>query len=460
MKKTFVLTPRAARSENILNSLGEDNSIVIPMDVMDVLYEVGNRDDEDGKRSKEVIDYIKTLDFEKLVSKEGVIQQNGSTLRIVDGYYDEKVPGKGKQLKQYEKRILQVCLGLKKEGEEVVLISRNIPLKLRAQSIGIKAEEFRDELLPELKEQYQARITLEVPSELINEFMRDKCISAERVAKEADITNKHLYENMFVILKNGSQSVLSIYRDNGFHKLNHFGATPFGVHALNLGQTMMIEALMEPCDKAPLVIIKGPAGTAKTFLALACGLQQVVEEKQYKGILYTRSVQEMDDEIGFLPGGEYQKIGPYLRGLQDNLKNIMNSSKSAKDSQKDSQDDSKDDSTAKEDGRYFLETRVIIPEAINYMRGRSIVDTFIIIDEAQNLTPTIVKSIITRVGENTKIVLLGDPTQIDKRDLNVRNNGLCYASEKMKGKPGCWQITTVEKESVRSPLAKLAAEVL
>lgn len=452
MKKTFVLTPRAVRSENILLGLGSDNTIAIPMDVMDVLYEVGNGYDEDAIRAKDVLDYIKTFPFKQLVSEEGVKQENGSRLRIVDGFYDVKIPGKGKRLKPYETRILQVCLGLKEQREEVVLISRNIPLRLRAESLGIHAEEFRDELLPELNEQYKARMVLEIPKEKIDYFRANRELSQREV--QAELEGKQLYENMFVFLKDGSQSIISCYREGKFHPLEYFSCKPFGVKPLNMGQNMMIEALMQPWEVAPLVIIKGSAGTAKTFLSLACGLEQVVERRMYKEILYTRSVQEMDKEIGYLPGDESGKIGPYLRGLQDNLKNLTNASDSKKNGfQKDGFD-------IKEDGKYYLETGIIVPEAINYMRGRSITDTFIIIDEAQNLTPLTVKSIVTRVGENTKIVLLGDPSQIDKRDLNVRNNGLSYASERMKGELNCWQVTLAEKESVRSPLAKLASQVL
>ena len=225
---------------------------------------------------------------------------------------------------------------------------------------------------------------------------------------------------------------------------------PFGIKPKNVGQRFMQEALMQSADAAPLVIIKGPAGTAKTFYSLAVGLEKIMNgsEREYRRILVTRPNVQFDSDIGFLPGSEQEKIAPFLRPVIDNLEVLVD---------RDEKERYKDEYELAGKIEELFARDYIAAEALNFVRGRTITKTYLIIDEAQNLTPKQAKGIITRVGKGTKIVMVGDPEQIDHPFLDERTNGLSYASERMKGSSLCFQLSMEPDECERSPLAFDAA---
>ena len=210
---------------------------------------------------------------------------------------------------------------------------------------------------------------------------------------------------------------------------------------------------MQPAETAPLVIVKGMAGTAKTFYALAVGLEKMINRPtgEYRRILVCRPNSQFDDDIGFLPGNEQEKISPLMRPVIDNLEQLIDSNEEER---------YQDEGELTDKTTEIFERGVIQAEALNFIRGRSILKTYLIIDEAQNMTPAQAKGIITRAGKNTKIILLGDPNQIDRPFLDERTNGLSYASEHMKGSPLCWQISLTTQECERSHLAMDAIERL
>ena len=210
---------------------------------------------------------------------------------------------------------------------------------------------------------------------------------------------------------------------------------------------------MQPADKAPLVIVKGMAGTSKTFYSLAVGLEKLLNHptEEYRRILVCRPNAQFDDDIGFLPGDEQEKISPLMRPIIDNLEQLIDSSEEER---------YKDEEELRGKLDEIFERGIIQAEALNYIRGRSIVKTYLIIDEAQNTTPDQIKGIITRAGKDTKIILLGDPNQIDRPFLDERTNGLSYASEHMKGSSLCWQIMMTAEECERSSLAMEAVKRL
>ena len=226
---------------------------------------------------------------------------------------------------------------------------------------------------------------------------------------------------------------------------------PFGVKPRNVGQYFLQEALMSDAEEAPLVIVKGAAGTAKTFYSLAVGLEKTFNrgEKEYRKILVTRPNVQFDADIGFLPGSEQEKIAPFLRPIIDNLEFLV-----------DSNDQERYKNEAELQGKIDLlfSSGIIGAEAMNFIRGRTLNKIYLIIDEAQNLTPKQAKGIITRVGKGTKVILIGDPEQIDHPLLDERTNGLSYASERMKGSSLCYQITMTGDECERSALAHDAAK--
>ena len=215
----------------------------------------------------------------------------------------------------------------------------------------------------------------------------------------------------------------------------------------------MQEALMQSAEKAPLVIIKGMAGTAKTFYALAVGLDKVYNcaTGEYRRIIISRPNAQFDDDIGFLPGDEQEKIAPLMRPVIDNLEQLLDS---------DEENRYENEMLLTDRINEVFERGIIQTEALNFIRGRSIVKTYLIIDEAQNMTPNQIKGIITRAGKGTKIILLGDPRQIDRPFLDERTNGLSYAAKHMKGSPLCWQITLSAEECERSALAMDAVKRL
>ena len=221
---------------------------------------------------------------------------------------------------------------------------------------------------------------------------------------------------------------------------------PYGIKPRNAGQYFLQEALMKSAEKAPLVIVKGMAGTAKTFYSLAVGLEKVLNNPtgEYRRILICRPNAQFDQDIGFLPGDEQEKISPLMRPIVDNLEQLIDS---------DEEERYQDEQELQGKIEEIFARGLIQTEAMNFIRGRSFVKTYLIIDEAQNMTPNQVKGIITRAGKGTKIILLGDPNQIDRPFLDERTNGLSYASEYMKGSPLCYQITMFAEECERSELA-------
>ncbi len=203
---------------------------------------------------------------------------------------------------------------------------------------------------------------------------------------------------------------------------------------------------MQPADKARLVIVKGMAGTRKTFYSLAVGLEKMLNNPtgEYRRIMICRPNAQFDEDIGFLPGDEQEKISPLMRPIMDNLEQLIDSNEQSRyENEEELQDKVQE----------VFDRGIIQAEAMNFIRGRSIVKTYLIIDEAQNMTPNQMKGLITRAGKDTKIILLGDPNQIDRPFLDERTNGLSYAAEHMKGSPFCWQVTLTAEECERSRLA-------
>lgn len=258
-----------------------------------------------------------------------------------------------------------------------------------------------------------------------------------------------LYENEFLLLRadaSRNKTHLGCIRHGRAVPLLYADAAPYGVRPRNAGQYFLQEALMRPADEAPLVIIKGQAGTAKTFYSLAVGLEKIVNHptREYRRILICRPNAQFDTDIGFLPGDEQEKIAPLLRPIRDNLEQLV-------DGNEDLRYENEQELAERIDE--IFDRQIIQAEALNFIRGRSLEKTYLIIDEAQNMTPNQVKGIITRAGKGTKIILLGDPNQIDRPFLDERTNGLMYAAEKMKESPLCWQVTMLPGECERSELA-------
>ena len=263
-----------------------------------------------------------------------------------------------------------------------------------------------------------------------------------------------MLENEFLYITNQTTygTLLAKVRENFIVSLQYDSIRPFGVQPRNVGQRFAIEALLAPANELPLVILKGSAGTAKTFLTLACALQQCAEENIYRKITITRANVEFDREIGALPGDEINKVGPLLRGCMDNLELLVDA-KSVK-----SREGREEDIRSKVE--YLFDRGYLSAEAMGFLRGRSLTRQILYVDEAQNTSPSQMKGILTRVGEGTKLILSGDLSQIDNPRLDKHNNGLAYALKLMEGDPLCAVVGFTDNETTRSALAAKVAALI
>jgi PhoH-like ATPase len=454
MKKTYVLDTNVLIQAPYALESFENNHIVLPLAVLEELDGLKHADGERGNNARQAIRFLEKLRLSGNLT-QGVALPNGGTLRLEVNHIDVALPH-GMDPTSRDNRILKVCKGLMEEHTPVVLVTRDIVARIKAQMMGVRAEDFTTEQVPARQHQYTGRTQLYLPNDEFSTF-RKKGVSAEKlytVNDQGEPQKAQLTENQFVILQSDTaekKTLLGRYREGSVVPLSFSSAHPFGVTPRSVGQQFLQEALMLGVEEAPLVIVKGPAGTAKTFYALAVGLEKVLEqqEKTFRKILVCRSNAQFDQDIGFLPGTEQEKISPLLRPVVDNLEILLDQGGSKKERSSEKELHSRID--------YLFSSGTITAEAMNFMRGRSITNTWLIIDEAQNLTPRQVKGIITRVGQGTKVILLGDPAQIDHPLLDERTNGLSYAAERMKGSPLCFQLTLQPDECERSDLALDAA---
>ena len=452
MQKTYVLDTNVLLQAPYALDSFEDNHIVLPLAVLEELNSLARMDGEQGTSARQVIRALEHLRLRGTLT-EGVPLPGGGSVRLEVNHVNAVLP-EGMDPATREGRILKVCKGLRDEGTPAILVTRDIVARIKAQMMGVAAEDFTTDAVPDGAAPYTGRTEAYVPDGLFAAFKKKGLAAGELYAVDTHGEQQpvSLTENQFVILRSdvSEKTMLGRFRGGRITPLLHGSARPFGVKPRSVGQQFLQEALMLSAKEAPLVIVKGPAGTAKTFYTLAAGLEQVLEaeERAYRKILVCRPNAQFDQDIGFLPGSEQEKISPLLRPIVDNLEILMDL-------------EGKREKHGEEELRsridYLFDTGVITAEAMNFMRGRSITDTYLVIDEAQNLTPRQVKGVITRVGRGTKVILLGDPAQIDHPLLGERNNGLTYASDRMKGSPLCVQLTMLPDECQRSELALDAA---
>lgn len=450
MIKTYVVDTNVLLLAPYALESFEDNTVILPLAVLEELDALKKADKETGANARKVIRFLEQM-RQRGSLLAGIQMENGGTLRVEKNYVNVSLPEDLPE-KSPDNRILKVCMGLVNDGnEQVILVTKDIILRVKAQILGICAEDFTTDQVLAHDAQYSGRCEIYVSDEYFKDFKRkgipvEKAytVDAEGKACEADLT-----ENQFVVLKSDQyvrKTHLGRVENGVIKKLEYKKCKPYGISPRSAGQYFLQEALMQPAEKAPLVIVKGAAGTSKTFYSLAVGLEKLLNNPtdEYRKILVCRPNSQFDDNIGFLPGTEQEKISPLMRPIMDNLEQLIDS-----DEEKRYEDEKELIGKITE----IFDRGIIQTEALNFIRGRSLIKTYLIIDEAQNTTPDQIKGIITRAGSNTKIILLGDPDQIDRPFLDERTNGLSFASEHMKGSPLCWQITMNADECERSPLA-------
>jgi PhoH-like ATPase len=424
---TNVLLHDAASLESF-----EDNNLILTVDVLEELDRFKRGNDERARNARRVIRKIDSLRDGKSLS-EGVALPSGGCLYVLVQSFTELLPD-GMDPAVPDNRILATALALNRNGSEVVFVTKDINARVKADALGIRAEDFLRRRV-NLDELYTGWSQHEVDEKHV-----DAIYAGNAVRLDAE-----LHPNEGILLRAAGQpskTAMGIFRaDSGRVEPLAFGDhRPWGLSARNLQQHFAFELLLR--RDIQLVTMLGQAGTGKTLLALAAGLQLVAEEKKYRRIMVSRPIMPLGKDIGYLPGSKEEKLESWMEPIMDNLQYLV---------------DPKLEQTA-DKVEYLFETGVLEMEAVTYIRGRSLPRLFIVIDEAQNLTPHEVKTVVSRAGEGAKVVLTGDAYQIDNPYLDAASNGLTYIVERFKEQPMFGHITLAKSE--RSQLASLAAELL
>ncbi|UTT41906.1 PhoH family protein [Exiguobacterium aurantiacum] len=438
MKKTYVLDTNVLLHDPLSLFQFDEHDVVIPAIVLEELDGKKRNMDEIGRNAREtarVLDQLRTTG--KL--HDGVPLENGGHLFVEIGH--EHTVDFPFDVMTNDNRILTVALGLMKQYEhdrtrKVVVVSKDILVRVKADAIGIEAEDYLTDHIVDTTNLYAGYREIEVDQAVIDEFYKVRQLPLEAVSKN------QLYPNSFVVLKSNVSKASAIAVVDALQPilrpLSLDVEHVWGIHPRNVQQRMALDLLLR--DDIPFVTLLGKAGTGKTLLALAAGLSLVEDERRFNKLVVARPVVPMGNDIGYLPGEMEEKLRPWMQPIYDNLEFLFNAN-------------SKD-----ELGNILAGIKSIQLEALTYIRGRSMPDQFIIIDEAQNLTKHEIKTILTRVGENSKIVLVGDPYQIDHPYLDEYSNGLTYAVERFKGQNVFGHVQLIKGE--RSSLARLAADLL
>ncbi len=440
-KKIFVLDTSVILFEHNAIMNFEEHDIGLPITVLEELDQFKKGNDTKNFEAREFTRLLDKLAKDK--SLQDWIPLNGKTRGSFKVVMEA---GAGKELdandvfgeKKNDHRILNAALRLKDENPErrVILVSKDINLRLKAKSMGLPAEDYETGKIKNVQSLRKGKIEIEkVDSDLINHLYEDGTLSPKDVLKR-----KKAHPNQYFILKSDKNSVLAYYnsQEDTIQKVDKRPIS--GVKPRNAEQTFAIHTIMNPDVK--LITIQGVAGTGKTLLTLAGALEQ---RREFKQIYLARPIVPLSNkDIGYLPGDIKSKLNPYMEPLWDNLKFIQNQYKET-------------DKEFKAITEMVNKEKLLITP-LAYIRGRSLSNIFFIVDEAQNLTPHEIKTIITRAGENTKIVFTGDIYQIDTPYLDSQSNGLSYLIDRVKDHPLYAHITLEKGE--RSELANLANELL
>lgn len=430
--KTYVLDTSVLLSDATCIKNFTGNHVVIPMYALEELDRMKRFTDELGKNARAVLRYIdsvKTAEFES-----GIKIENDVTLKV---FVETKNGGKNGfplSLDKPSNRILYSAYLLKEKGDDVVIVSRDSLLRIRAEAIGIVAEDYKY-LRDSFENLYPGLRKVTANKKHIDQFY---------TGGELDIEFKDFHPNEYCLLKTSDSEVLGKYnkKKKTLEPLIKTSKDIWGIKPLNRQQECAVDLLLR--DEIKLVTFVGQAGTGKTLLALACGLKKVFDENVYSRILISRPIMPLGKDIGYLPGTKEEKLYHWMQPIFDNLEFLCETTCG--------------EGNGAETKNYIMESNKIEMEAVTYIRGRTLPKMYIIIDEAQNLTPHEVKTIISRAGKGTKVILAGDPTQIDNPYLDKDSNGLTYIISKFKNQKIFGHMTFETTE--RSLLAAKAAELL
>lgn len=363
-------------------------------------------------------------------------------------------------------RIIAVAWALHHTGVPTVFVSKDLNARIKADALGLNCEDFENAKV-DADRLYEGYLSADVPGDLIDELYANRMLPLERLAEplrtvgaEGEIYERQLMPHQFLVLRDvedESHSGLGRRLGDTDHVIPVTAPRKpiFGILGRNIQQTMALDLLMD--DEIRMVTLLGSAGTGKTLLAVAAGMAKVFNEQRYDKLLVARPIMPMGRDIGYLPGSKDDKLGAWMQPIFDNLSYLL-STRGASIEKAGHGGQHAESQSTEQKIRKLVDGGQLVLEPLTYIRGRSIPHQFMIVDEAQNLTPHEVKTIISRIGEGTKVILTGDIQQIDHPYLDAESNGLSYAIEKMKGLRIVGHVTLNRSE--RSELASLAAALL
>ncbi len=441
-RRTFVLDTNVLLYDPNAIFVFKEHDLVIPITVIEEIDRFKKDLNETGRNARHVSRHLDELRRQGSLAK-GVKLPDGGTLRIEIAHDLATLPptfGRGTN----DAAILGTAHELAQRSPKgsVVFVTRDTNLRIKADALSLPAEDYEHAHI-EVDEQYSGVATQDADAARISELW-----TAGQVAESSGQLNPH----QFVILKNpenASQTALARYdqKRQVLKLVPRFKDGVWGIQARNKEQLFALDLLLD--DAVQLVTLDGVAGTGKTLLAIAAGLKKVADERKFRRLVVSRPIFPLGRDLGFLPGDVSEKLNPWMKPIFDNLELLIGLR------------DIDDGRGRVHHGAAFqplLDQGVLEVEPLTYIRGRSMPSQYLIIDEAQNLTPHEVKTVITRAGEGTKVVLTGDPQQIDNPYVDAMSNGLTYVVERFKGSSLAGHVTLRKGE--RSPLAELAAQLL
>lgn len=414
-----------------------ENEVVIPIVVIEELDQFKKDLNENGRNARTLSRYLDELRARNNLAN-GVQLDEGGLLRI-DLTQEDLVDFRSINGHKADNQILSVALSLaRKSDSQVILVSKDTNLRLKADAMGLRAEDYEHGKV-RIDEFVSGQDERTVPRETIETLYR---------TGEVDLDTEDLSANLFLVLRNEERpqhTALGRVKVGGgkVGQVRRLKEGVWGIFPRNKEQTFAFDLLLD--DDIKLVTLMGMAGTGKTLLAIAAGLYKVGDENRYQRLLVSRPIFPLGRDIGFLPGDIEEKLNPWMKPVYDNVEFILDLAREhVRDKKRGYQE--------------LIDLGLLEIEPLTYIRGRSIPHQYLIIDEAQNLTPHEIKTIVTRAGEGTKIVLTGDPYQIDNPYVDATSNGLTYVVHKFKGEAVAGHITLFKGE--RSELAERAAELL
>lgn len=437
----------------------EEHEVVIPLTVIEELDRFKKNNDETGRNSRQVIRSLDKLrSFGHLF--EGVVwNEQGGSIRI-----DRMLPAADKfalELGIADNRILGVASQLHAQGLRTIFISKDINARVKCDALSIPCEDFEADRV-DADWLYSGYCSMHVSSDIIDALYQERQLPRAlldqvngRGPDGETVTAEQLVPNQFVILVDtadpGHTGLARVLGNTG-HLIPVTGPRKpvYGVMARNVQQTMALDLLLD--DDVKIITLIGPAGTGKTLMAIAAGMQKVFKEERLDKLLVARPIMPLGRDIGYLPGDKDEKLSMWMQPVFDNVSYLLSTRGGGH-----NHNDAESRSTEQRMDQ-LMATGKLVMEPLTYIRGRSIPHQFMIVDEAQNLSPHEIKTIVSRVGDGTKIVLCGDIGQIDNPYLDAASNGLAHCIERMKGQGISGHVTLSKTE--RSELASLAAEVL